>query len=125
MYANNEIGTIEPVAELGAIARKHKIPFHTDAVQAIGNVPIDVRTQNIDLLSLSAHKFYGPKGCGALYIRKGVKIDNLIHGGGPGKPAPGRHREYCRDRRDGKAIELATADIEWHNTHIRTLRAGS
>ena len=82
MYANNEIGTIEPVAELGAIARKHKIPFHTDAVQAIGNIPIDVKAQNIDLLSLSAHKFYGPKGVGVLYIRKGIRIDNLIHGGG-------------------------------------------
>ena len=91
MYANNEIGTIEPIAELGAIARKHRIPFHTDAVQAIGNVPIDVKAQNIDLLSLSAHKFYGPKGTGALYIRKGVKIDNLIHGGGQERGAgPGR-----------------------------------
>ncbi len=98
MYANNEIGTIEPIAELGAIARKHKIPFHTDAVQAIGNVPIDVKAQNIDLLSLSAHKFYGPKGVGVLYIRKGIKIDNLIHGGGQETPAPGRHGEYCRHR---------------------------
>ena len=82
MYANNEIGTIEPIAELGAIARKHKVYFHTDAVQAIGSVPIDVKAQNIDLLSLSAHKFYGPKGTGALYIKKGVRIENLIHGGG-------------------------------------------
>jgi cysteine desulfurase len=73
MYANNEIGTIEPVAELGAIARKHKVPFHTDAVQAVGNVPIDVKAQNIDLLSLSAHKFYGPKGCGAALHEKGSK----------------------------------------------------
>ncbi|HII98843.1 MAG TPA: cysteine desulfurase NifS [Methanoregula sp.] len=122
MYANNEIGTIEPVAELGAIARKHKIPFHTDAVQAIGNVPIDVRTQNIDLLSLSAHKFYGPKGCGALYIRKGVKIDNLIHGGGQENRRRAGTENIAAIVGMGKAIELATADIEWHNTHIRTLR---
>jgi len=82
MYANNEIGTIEPIAELGAIAKKHKVYFHTDAVQVIGSIPIDVKAQDIDLLSLSAHKFYGPKGAGALYIKKGVRIENLIHGGG-------------------------------------------
>ena len=122
MYANNEIGTIEPVAELGAIARKHKIYFHTDAVQVIGNVPVDVKSQNIDLLSLSAHKFYGPKGAGALYIRKGTKIDNLIHGGGQ----EGRRRAGTENIAGivglGKAIELATADIEGHNRKIRALR---
>ena len=122
MYANNEIGTIEPIAELGAIARNHKIPFHTDAVQAIGNVPIDVKAQNIDLLSLSAHKFYGPKGVGVLYIRKGIKIDNLIHGGGQER----RHRAGTENIAGivglGKAIELATADIEGHNRKIRALR---
>jgi cysteine desulfurase len=122
MYANNEIGTIEPIAELGAIARNHKIPFHTDAVQAVGNVPIDVKAQNIDLLSLSAHKFYGPKGVGVLYIRKGIKIDNLIHGGGQER----RHRAGTENIAGivglGKAIELATADIEGHNKKIRALR---
>ncbi|HBF35915.1 MAG TPA: hypothetical protein DDW50_01170, partial [Firmicutes bacterium] len=82
MFANNEIGTIEPIKEIGAICREKKIFFHTDAVQAVGHVPIDVKEMNIDLLSLAAHKFYGPKGVGALYIRKGVKIENLIHGGG-------------------------------------------
>ena len=82
MFANNEIGTIEPIAEIGKIAREHKIYFHTDAVQAFGHEEIDVNTMNIDLLSSSAHKINGPKGIGFLYIRKGVKISNLIHGGG-------------------------------------------
>jgi len=122
MYANNEIGTIEPIAELGAIARKHNIPFHTDAVQAVGNIPIDVKAQNIDLLSLSAHKFYGPKGVGALYIRKGIKIHNLIHGGGQER----RHRAGTENIAGivglGKAIELATTDIAGHNRKIQMLR---
>ena len=122
MYANNEIGTIEPVAELGAIARKHKIPFHTDAVQAVGNVPIDVKAQNIDMLSLSAHKFYGPKGAGVLYIRKGVKIDNLIHGGGQELRRRAGTENIAGIVGLGKAIELATADIEGHNRKIRALR---
>jgi len=122
MYANNEIGTIEPVAELGAVARKHKIPFHTDAVQAIGNVPIDVKAQNIDLLSLSAHKFYGPKGVGVLYIRKGTKIDNLIHGGGQERRRRAGTENLAGIVGLGKAIELATADIEGHNRKIRALR---
>lgn len=74
MFANNEIGTIEPIAEIGKIAHEHGIIFHTDAVQAVGHVPIDVKAMNIDLLSMSGHKFYGPKGIGALYIKKGVKI---------------------------------------------------
>ena len=122
MYANNEIGTIEPVAELGAIARKHKIPFHTDAVQVIGNVPVDVKAQNIDLLSLSAHKFYGPKGVGALYIRKGTKIDNLIHGGGQERRRRAGTENIAGIVGLGKAIELATADIEGHNRKILALR---
>jgi cysteine desulfurase len=122
MYANNEIGTIEPVAELGAIAKKHNVPFHTDAVQAIGNIPIDVKAQNIDLLSLSAHKFYGPKGVGVLYIRKGTKIDNLIHGGGQERRRRAGTENMAGIVGLGRAIELATADIEGHNRKIRALR---
>ena len=81
MYANNEIGTIQPIAEIGKICRDAKVLFHTDAVQAMGNVPINVVDDNIDLLSLTAHKFHGPKGCGALYVRRGVRPDILIDGG--------------------------------------------
>ncbi|MBD8959177.1 MAG: aminotransferase class V-fold PLP-dependent enzyme, partial [Clostridiales bacterium] len=81
MYANNEIGTIEPIDEIGKICKNKNVVFHTDAVQAIGHVPIDVKKQNIDMLSLSAHKFHGPKGVGALYVRKGVRIETFMEGG--------------------------------------------
>ena len=81
MYANNEIGTIQPIPEIGEICRRHKVLFHTDAVQAAGYVKINVEEQNIDLLSMTAHKIHGPKGCGLLYVRQGVKLENLIEGG--------------------------------------------
>ena len=81
MYANNEIGTIQPIAEIGAVCRERGVLFHTDAVQAAGHLPINVREQNIDMLSLSAHKFHGPKGVGVLYIKKGIILPNLIDGG--------------------------------------------
>lgn len=82
MFANNEIGTIEPIRAIGAVAKKHGVLFHTDAVQAIGHVPVDVKADHIDLLTLTAHKFHGPKGTGAIYIRKGIKVEKLVFGGG-------------------------------------------
>ena len=81
MFVNNEVGTIEPIKELAAIAKKHKILFHTDAVQALANVPIDVKDLGIDLMSMSAHKIYGPKGVGAMFMRKGLSLPSFIHGG--------------------------------------------
>lgn len=122
MFANNEIGTIQPIAEIGKIAKEKGIYFHTDAVQAIGNVKIDVNELNIDLLSLSAHKFYGPKGIGALYIRQGVKIDPLISGG-----AQERNRRAGTENVPyivglGKAIELACENIDEHNEKLTKLR---
>ncbi|WP_048186577.1 cysteine desulfurase NifS [Methanobacterium lacus] len=82
MHANNEIGTIQPIEEIGKIASEKKIYFHTDAVQTVGKIPVDVKKMNVDMLSLSSHKLYGPKGVGALYIKKGVRIEPLLHGGG-------------------------------------------
>ncbi len=81
MYANNEVGTIQPVREIGEVCKKFNVPFHTDAVQAVGHIPVDVKADNIDLLSLSAHKFHGPKGAGALYCRRGIPLVTLIEGG--------------------------------------------
>ncbi|HBN29617.1 MAG TPA: cysteine desulfurase NifS, partial [Clostridiaceae bacterium] len=122
MFANNEVGTIEPIKEIGKIAHEKGIYFHTDAVQAVGNVPIDVNDMNIDLLSLAGHKFYGPKGVGALYIRKGVKIDNLVHGGGQERGRRAGTENIPGIVGLGKAIEMATSDIEGHSQKLRTMR---
>ncbi|MBS6502878.1 MAG: cysteine desulfurase NifS [Clostridium sp.] len=122
MFANNEIGTIQPVKEIGEICRERKVLFHTDAVQAIGNIPVDVKEMNIDLLSLAGHKVYGPKGIGALYIRKGVRIDNLIHGGGQERARRAGTENTASIVGLGKAIELATESLEEHNKKITNLR---
>jgi cysteine desulfurase len=122
MMANNEIGTIEPIAEIGKIARERHIPFHTDAVQAVGHLPIDVKNLNVDLLSLSAHKFYGPKGVGALYIRKGVRIDPYLHGGGQERNRRAGTENVAGIVGMGKAIGLATQDMERKGKRIAAMR---
>ena len=122
MFANNEIGTIQPIKEIGAICREKKVLFHTDAVQAIGSVPVDVKEMNIDLLSLAGHKLYGPKGIGALYIRKGVRIDNLIHGGGQERGRRAGTENIPGVVGLGKAIEIATENIEENRARLTVLR---
>ncbi|NLY86340.1 MAG: cysteine desulfurase NifS [Tissierellia bacterium] len=122
MFANNEIGTIQPIKEIGEIAKEKNIYFHTDAVQAIGNIKIDVKELNIDLLSLSAHKFYGPKGIGALYVRQGVKIDPLITGGAQERKRRAGTENVPAIVGLGKAIELAYTNFEEKNNRLIKLR---
>lgn len=122
MFANNEIGTIQPMDEISRIAHERGVLLHTDAVQAIGNVEIDVKEMEIDLLSLAAHKFYGPKGVGALYIKKGTRIDNLVHGGGQEKKKRAGTENIPGIVGLGKAIELATENLEEHNAKIEAMR---
>ncbi|NLV26766.1 MAG: cysteine desulfurase NifS [Methanomicrobiales archaeon] len=122
MFANNEIGTIQPIHEIGHICRERGIIFHTDAVQAIGNVPINVTNMDIDLLSLSGHKFYGPKGTGALYIRKGVRIDSYLHGGAQEKRKRAGTENVPGIVGLGVAIEKAVHDQEVKTKRIRDLR---
>jgi len=122
MHANNEVGTVQPVEEIGKIAREHGIYFHTDAVQTAGVLPLDVQTMNCDLLSISAHKFYGPKGVGVLYIRNGTSVVPLIHGG-----AQERNRRAGTENVAGiaglaKALELAVAEMGEVQPRIRGLR---
>ena len=118
MYANNEIGTIEPIEEIGKICRDKGVLFHTDAVQAVGHVPIDVKKQNIDMLSLSAHKFHGPKGIGALYIRKGVRIETFMEGGAQESGKRAGTENTAEISAMGKAIETACTEIEEKNSKL-------
>ena len=122
MTANNEIGTIQPIAEIGKIAKEHKIIFHTDAVQAIGHMKIDVKELGVDLLSLSAHKFHGPKGVGALYIKNGVKISNLIHGGGQERGKRAATENVAGMAGLAKAIEIATDELDSNVEKMTVLR---
>ena len=122
MFANNEIGTIQPIKEIGEIARKHKVLFHTDAVQAVGSVKIDVNEMNIDLLSMSAHKLYGPKGVGALYIRQGTRIDPLIAGGAQERNKRAGTENIAGIVGTGKAVELAYEHLEENNSKLISLR---
>lgn len=122
MFANNEIGTIQPIAEIGAIAKERGIYFHTDAVQAVGHVKIDVQKMNIDLLSLSGHKLCGPKGIGAIYIRKGINIKPLIHGGAQEKRRRAGTENIAGIVGLGKAIELAEKEMEENTKKLIYLR---
>ena len=122
MTANNEIGTIQPIKEIGEICKRHGVLFHTDAVQAVGHLPIDVKYQNIDMLSASAHKFHGPKGVGFLYARKGVRLSNLIEGG-----AQERGKRAGTENLPGilamtAALTEAVADMDKNNAHKEKIR---
>lgn len=122
MYANNEIGTIMPIKEIGAVCKAKGIYFHTDAVQAVGHVPIDVRDQNIDLLSLSGHKFHAPKGVGALYCRKGIPLHNLIFGGAQERGKRAGTENTASIIGMGVAIEDACADLPEKIQKVKKLR---
>ena len=122
MAANNEIGVIQPIREAAKLAKAHGALFHTDAVQAIGCVPIDVKADGIDLLSLSGHKFHAPKGVGALYIRSGVKLQRLIYGGAQEKTQRGGTENVASIVGMGKAIELAMESMESRNAYVSGLR---
>lgn len=122
MFANNEIGTIEPVEEIAKIAKKHNIYFHTDAVQAVGNVKIDVKNMNIDALSMSAHKFYGPKGIGALYVKTGIEFERLQDGGHQEKDKRAGTENVAEIVGLGKAIEIAYRNLDNYNEKLQFLR---
>ena len=122
MTANNEIGTIEPIADLAAVCKKHGVLFHTDAVQAIGSVKIDVKAMQIDMLSMSGHKFHAPKGIGVLYIRKGVRLQQFMNGGAQERNRRAGTENLASIVGIGKAIEIATADIDAHNAKLSAIR---
>lgn len=122
MFANNEIGTIEPIEQIGKIAKSNHILFHTDSVQAIGNVKIDVEKLNVDLLSMSGHKFYGPKGIGALYVRDGVEFEKLQDGGHQEKNKRAGTENVAEIVGLGKAIELIYNEFDVYNQKLKGLR---
>ena len=122
MFANNEIGTIQPIEEIGKIAKENNIYFHTDAVQAVGNIRIDVQKMNIDALSISSHKFYGPKGIGALYVKSGINFEKYISGGHQERNKRAGTENVAGIVGMGKAIELAYSKLEEHNKKIKELR---
>ena len=122
MYANNEIGTIQPIAEIGAVCREAGVPFHTDAVQAVGHVDIDVNAQNIDMLSLSAHKFHGPKGVGVLYARQGYPLATLIEGGAQERGKRAGTENIPAIMGMAAALEEACAHIDDNAAHLTPLR---
>ena len=122
MFANNEIGTVQPVEEIGSICKENNIIFHTDAVQAVGNLKIDVKSMNIDMLSISGHKIYTPKGIGALYIKNGINIDNLVHGGGQERKKRAGTENVAGIVALGKACEMAHENMDEHTSKLIELR---
>lgn len=122
MYANNEIGTIEPIKEIAQIAHSHGIIFHTDAVQAVGNIPIDVRKMNIDMLSLSGHKLYAPKGIGALYVKSGIEFERFMDGGHQEKNKRSGTENVAEIVALGKACQVAEKNIEQYQQKLKNLR---
>ena len=122
MYANNEIGTIQPIPEIGAVCKKHGVLFHTDAVQATGHLPIDVKAQNIDMLSASAHKFHGPKGIGFLYARRGIPLTSLIEGGAQERGKRAGTENVAAAAGMAAALKEAVEHLEENAAHLRPLR---
>ena len=122
MFANNEIGSVEPIAEIGEVCKKHGVLFHTDAVQAVAHIKIDVKAMNIDMLSLSGHKFNAPKGVGALYIRKGITIPNLIDGGQQERGKRAGTENIPAIVGMGYAIEVATRELDERMSRVRKMR---
>ena len=122
MFVNNEMGAIQPIKEAAAIAKKHNILFHTDAVQALGNVPINVKELGVDMISMSAHKIYGPKGIGALYVRKGVVLPNYVHGGAQEFNKRAGTESVPNIVGFGKAAELAMENLDEHIKKLSSLR---
>lgn len=122
MYANNEIGTIEPIREIAQIAHSHGIIFHTDAVQAVGNIPIDVKKMNIDMLSLSGHKLYAPKGIGALYVKNGIEFERFMDGGHQEKNKRSGTENVAEIVALGKACQIAEKNIEQYQQKLKNLR---
>jgi len=122
MFGNNEVGTIQPISEIAKICNEHKVPFHTDAIQAIGKIPIDVKELDIDLLSISSHKLYGPKGIGALYIKNGIEIDPVILGGGQEHGLRSGTENVASIVGFGKACEIAKNNLNENIFQMKKLR---
>ncbi|MBT9177213.1 MAG: Cysteine desulfurase IscS [Firmicutes bacterium] len=122
MHANNEMGAIQPIKEMAAIARARKITFHTDAVQTVGSIPVDVKDLGVDMLSVSAHKFYGPKGIGVLYIKQGTRVKPLYHGGSQERKYRPGTENHVGIVGLAKALELATESLKSRQAHIQVLR---
>lgn len=122
MYVNNETGSVQPIRELAAICHGHEIPFHTDAVQAVGHIPVDVKADGVDFLTLSAHKFHGPRGIGALYVRRGIRLQSLIDGGGQERGKRAGTENLPGIAGMAAALEEETAQLKKHMDYVEGLR---